>query len=1179
MVDIEHTCRICRMEGTPSEPLYHPCKCRGSIKYIHQDCLMEWLKHSNQSSEKCDICNTPYKFKVIYDPNMPKIIPFSLVWNKFVQVAYTTFIKTVSIFLYVVCIIIQVPIFWKFCGRVYTWAIDGKLPVNNPNFVDALYFGNLDISEAIQNSTPSQIALLKARKFLSHTYFSGVRYILVGIIIHIALFVEREWVVRDEGYLKLLHRKIGKEPKAQLVDMLQNALDVLRRQENQNEREDVVQEANLNRAIESLQNRGEQLNRRYEEDLRRAINRGEIFNGDMQQNGDMPRRDDDHDDDVEVIHEDDGNVILEDGINHEPPQEAHRVVINDGPDSDEEEEEEDPGVRQALEDDFDQMEQGEEGNNNGGAIGEIMEVFGIILNIKTPLFLMVLCDSIITAYLFLIYVVPYILGDVLVFVVGAAISYISAYIPEHRSITTIETGYEYVDLSIVKISKYVIEPCENTFKDLVFPSDGQYSLSHRVLVLTFGYAIICVAIYNTMKGLTSGPKPILGSSRRVYKILFEMSSTAKVFVIFAIEIFFFPVYCGWLLDFCVAPLFLDKFTQSTESGTIFFFLFTSSDSWTQVPYIRTSLYWASGTLYMLFFALFVGMVRNVILRPGVLYFIRSPDDPNARLIHDALVKPLRLQLSRIYLSAQVYTGFILVGIGGVTWGSRYLVSPSHGKYNVMLPIELSLTPSGLIFMIPLGLSSGFVRHMLPLVTKYVRMYWTKAFEICVHRLRLSHFVLGKPIPHERGHVVYRDWKHQLSGTAIPDYTNPVTYRQAQEIFATNSEIHACFVPDGYYVRAPDNDTVSRKFIKKLFVPVTKDDKLLREVNENDMKSTGYETPSSEEEEINSDNAYCIVYRPPHFKLRCFTLIFMLWVFSVLLILSVIILALVLGRPLAVAQSVVFANTLSMFSLGDVNWKLADLASLTYGLLIEFNILKFVDMYIEEKKQQGGGNEVGDDAQPRPGVGFFLDNFRDFIGGVFGGDNGANQQNRVSAIGKVCCYSLGCTFWIYWIASVHILCIDLPLQVWFKTSITKMEPFPTFIHFLASWLTVLPAMMYMVKSPARELTLRETIKSVGAGYLMMNYILIGVPGVCFTTWKIGKDEQPGKGVPPVEGISFESRYFPQAWVASFLVFAVYRSLNTAVKVYEYIGQQIKTEKYVKGRAIVNDDEDVNEGERI
>lgn len=1158
MVDIEHTCRICRMEGTPLEPLYHPCKCRGSIKYIHQDCLMEWLKHSNQSSEKCDICNTPYKFKVIYDPNMPKIIPFPLVWSKFVQVASNTVVKSICIFLYVLCIIIQVPIFWKFCGRVYTWAMDGRLPVNNPTFLDALYFGNFDILELAQNTTASQLALLKLRKFLSHTYFSGVRYILVGIIIHIALFVEREWVVRDEGYLKLLHRKIGKEPKTQLVDVLQNALDVLRRQEDRNERLNVVQEANLNRAIDTLQHRGEQMNVRYEEELRRAINRGEIFNGDVNQDGDVHGGD--TRDDVEVIHEDE-DIVIDDALNHdEPPADAHRVVINDEQESDEEE-----MVRQALDDDFEQMAQ-EEGNNNGGAIGEIMEVFGIILNIKTPLFLMVVCDSIITAYLFCIYVVPYILGDLLVFVFGVAIKYVFQNIPEPKWDTTIKTGYEFADFSILTIQEYIVEPCVNTFKDLVYPDDAQYTLADRILVLTLGYAIIGITIHNIMKSLTSGPKPIVGSSRRVYKILFELSSTAKVFVIFAIEIFFFPVYCGWLLDFCAAPLFLDKFTQVTKTGTTFILFLTSIDSWTQVPYIRTLLYWASGTLYMLFFALFVGMVRNTILRPGVLYFIRSPDDPNARLIHDALVKPLGLQLSRIYLSAKVYTGFILFGIGGVTWGLRYMVAPNHGKYNVMLPMEFLLTPSGLIFMVPLGLSSAFIRQMLPLITKYVRMYWSKAFEISVHKLRLSHFILGKPVAHERGHVVYRDLKERLLATAIPDYAQPVTYRQAQENFATNPECNACFVPDGYYVRAPDNDTVSRKFLKKLFVPVTKDDKLLRDVDVNDLKQSGYETPSSEEEEMNTDDAYCIVYRPPNFKIRCFALILMLWVFAMLLILSVILVALVIGRPVAVAQLSIFDNTLPLFSPGEINWKLADLVSLIYGLLMEFNILKFVDKYIEQKHQQGGANEVDPEDAPRARI---FDN-------LFGiaGAGGANQQNRV-AIVKVFILSLIVTLWFYWVASVHILCIDFPLQVWLKTSMAKMEFMPTFVHFVALWWTLLPAIMYLGKIQARDLDLQESIKSMGLGYLLMNYAMIYIPSLSYTAWKIVTTEALTLRDVDVAGPG----YFPIAWVFSFIVSAIYRSLNNVIKFYDYIGQQIKTEKYVRGRAIVNDDEDVSEEERL
>lgn len=31
------TCRICRSEGTETEELFYPCKCSGSIRYVHQE--------------------------------------------------------------------------------------------------------------------------------------------------------------------------------------------------------------------------------------------------------------------------------------------------------------------------------------------------------------------------------------------------------------------------------------------------------------------------------------------------------------------------------------------------------------------------------------------------------------------------------------------------------------------------------------------------------------------------------------------------------------------------------------------------------------------------------------------------------------------------------------------------------------------------------------------------------------------------------------------------------------------------------------------------------------------------------------------------------------------------------------------------------------------------------------
>uniref|UniRef100_A0A3B3U2W5 E3 ubiquitin-protein ligase MARCHF6 n=1 Tax=Poecilia latipinna TaxID=48699 RepID=A0A3B3U2W5_9TELE len=66
-------CRVCRSEGTQEKPLYHPCVCTGSIKFIHQECLLQWLKHSRK--EYCELCKHRFAFTPIYSPDMPSRLP------------------------------------------------------------------------------------------------------------------------------------------------------------------------------------------------------------------------------------------------------------------------------------------------------------------------------------------------------------------------------------------------------------------------------------------------------------------------------------------------------------------------------------------------------------------------------------------------------------------------------------------------------------------------------------------------------------------------------------------------------------------------------------------------------------------------------------------------------------------------------------------------------------------------------------------------------------------------------------------------------------------------------------------------------------------------------------------------------------------------------------------------
>ena len=69
----EVVCRICRMEAEDDWPLYHPCRCSGSIKHVHQDCLQKWMEHS--SITFCELCKTPFEFTPVYAEHAPVVLP------------------------------------------------------------------------------------------------------------------------------------------------------------------------------------------------------------------------------------------------------------------------------------------------------------------------------------------------------------------------------------------------------------------------------------------------------------------------------------------------------------------------------------------------------------------------------------------------------------------------------------------------------------------------------------------------------------------------------------------------------------------------------------------------------------------------------------------------------------------------------------------------------------------------------------------------------------------------------------------------------------------------------------------------------------------------------------------------------------------------------------------------
>ncbi|CAM8994149.1 unnamed protein product [Rhodiola kirilowii] len=69
----EDVCRICRNPGDAENPLRYPCVCSGSIKYVHQDCLLQWLNHSN--NRQCEVCKHAFSFSPVYADNAPARLP------------------------------------------------------------------------------------------------------------------------------------------------------------------------------------------------------------------------------------------------------------------------------------------------------------------------------------------------------------------------------------------------------------------------------------------------------------------------------------------------------------------------------------------------------------------------------------------------------------------------------------------------------------------------------------------------------------------------------------------------------------------------------------------------------------------------------------------------------------------------------------------------------------------------------------------------------------------------------------------------------------------------------------------------------------------------------------------------------------------------------------------------
>ncbi|EGS20270.1 uncharacterized protein CTHT_0040090 [Thermochaetoides thermophila DSM 1495] len=395
----------------------------------------------------------------------------------------------------------------------------------------------------------------------------------------------------------------------------------------------------------------------------------------------------------------------------------------------------------------------------------------------------------------------------------------------------------------------------------------------------------------------------------------QASGVLKVILIIGIEMLVFPLYCGILLDIALLPLF----EKASLSERITFAA--------EYPFTALFVHWFIGTGYMFHFALFVSMCRK-IMRRGVLYFIRDPDDPEFHPVRDVLERNLTTQLRKIMFSALVYGGLVLVCLGGVVWGLRVSLPQ-------VLPIHYASDTPVLEFPIDLM----FYNFLVPMAVWFFRpsrglhAMYTWWFRRCARALRLTWFLFGERRIDEEGRLVLESdhkngvatppwkrlfltvnddnalvtesWRDVFKGGKAKPSTKPANNDQTRHLNGKKKALvrSGRLIPDGRFVRTPASDQVKVPRGRNVFLDVDEHNRRLDRHPDNDLYANKAQ--------------YTFVYLPPHFRTRICVFVFLIWLFAAVTGVGVTIVPLVLGRAMfkAVLPGGVRGNDVYAFSVG------------------------------------------------------------------------------------------------------------------------------------------------------------------------------------------------------------------------------------------------------------------------
>ncbi|KAI1796687.1 hypothetical protein LXA43DRAFT_986618 [Ganoderma leucocontextum] len=208
MQEEQDTCRICSAPAEPGQPLFYPCKCSGTIRYIHQDCLTEWLAHSKKKT--CDVCKYPYSFTKVYSKDMPERLPILLVMQQFSRQIVSAVLFGLRAALVTTVWLAALP--WS---TIWTWRMYFALGNSAAWWISAVNRDTSDIEfypAAVANGTavnatstnttdaqpgPPSLFAHPLYRAISSDIFAGQIIASIIVLTFVAIFLLREWITQN----------------------------------------------------------------------------------------------------------------------------------------------------------------------------------------------------------------------------------------------------------------------------------------------------------------------------------------------------------------------------------------------------------------------------------------------------------------------------------------------------------------------------------------------------------------------------------------------------------------------------------------------------------------------------------------------------------------------------------------------------------------------------------------------------------------------------------------------------------------------------------------------------------------------------------------------------------------------------------------------------------------------